>query len=255
MWTTQRRPLAALCAGVCLTPLALMGLANRARAQPPAPATTLEQVIVTAEKRTTDLQKAPLAITSLSADTLRQDNINQIDDLDGYVPGLTVAKNEGAERVVAIRGVGYETAENISTQPGVAFHIDGVNIVSTLALNQDFIGRRPRRGAARPPEHRIRPDRHGGLDQRDHQAARARPLRRRARRQLWELHLQQGLRGPEHTRRRHAGGPRGGPVPAPRRLRRGDRHPRRPPSTWTPPTTWRASSACCGGPTRPSAPP
>ena len=144
MWTTLPRPLAALCTGVCLTPLALPGGLDHARAQGPAPPpvaapTVLEQVIVTAEKRTTDLQKAPLAITSLSAETLRQDNINQIDDLNGYVPGLTVAKNEGAERVVSIRGVGYETAENISTQPGVAFHIDGVNIVSTLALNQDFI--------------------------------------------------------------------------------------------------------------------
>ena len=138
MWTTKPRPRAALLAGACLIPLALAGFP--ARAEPPdPPATVLEQVVVTAEKRTTDLQKAPLAITSLSADTLRQDNINQIDDLDGYVPGLTVAKNEGAERVVSIRGVGYETAENISTQPGVAFHIDGVNIVSTLALNQDFI--------------------------------------------------------------------------------------------------------------------
>ena len=104
-----------------------------------APPTTLEQVVVTAEKRDTVLQRAPLAITVVTAAQLRQDNINQIDDLDGYVPGLTVAKNEGAERVVAIRGVGYETAQNISTQPGVAFHIDGVNIVSTLALNQDFI--------------------------------------------------------------------------------------------------------------------
>ena len=134
MWTSPSRPLAVLGAGLCLAPLA-----NPAWAQPPDTPTVLEQVVVTAEKRTTDLQKAPLAITSIGADQLRQDNINQIDDLNGYVPGLTVAKNEGAERVVSIRGVGYETAENISTQPGVAFHIDGVNIVHTLALNQDFI--------------------------------------------------------------------------------------------------------------------
>ena len=96
MWTTPPRPLAALCAGVCLTPLALLGPTDRARAQsspPPAtsPSTVLEQVIVTAEKRTTDLQKAPLAITSLGAILIIYIGIQPPNNiLISYVIGIVV---------------------------------------------------------------------------------------------------------------------------------------------------------------------
>ncbi|MFT4089975.1 MAG: TonB-dependent receptor [Asticcacaulis sp.] len=99
----------------------------------------LEAVIVVGEKRSGRLQKVPLAVTALSADTLQQANVNQISDVNGLVPGLTVAKNGGAERVVSMRGIGYETAQNPNSQPGVAFHIDGVYVAHVMALAQDLL--------------------------------------------------------------------------------------------------------------------
>src|SRR5689334_6212934 len=94
----------------------------------------LQEVIVLADKRAVDLQKAPLAITALSADTLENANIRSSADLNGYVPGLTVARSEGVSRVVSIRGIGNEANQNDSAQPGVAYHIDGVYIASPVAL-------------------------------------------------------------------------------------------------------------------------
>ena len=101
--------------------------------------TTLTDIIVTGEKRETRLQSAPIAITAVSGDLMRQRNINELNDLNGYVPGLNIAKSEGAERIITIRGIGYETAQNPNSQPGVAFHIDGVYIAHVIALNQDLL--------------------------------------------------------------------------------------------------------------------
>lgn len=99
----------------------------------------LQEVIVLADKRAVDLQKAPLAITALSADALDNANIRSSADLNGYVPGLTVARSEGVSRVVSIRGIGNEANQNDSAQPGVAYHIDGVYIASPVALNAGFL--------------------------------------------------------------------------------------------------------------------
>lgn len=104
-----------------------------------APEDSLDEIVVTAEKRPTTVQSAPLAITAIEGAQLQQRNVNQVNDLNGYVPGLTIAKSEGAERVIAIRGIGYETAQNPNSQPGVAFHIDGVYIAHVIALNQDML--------------------------------------------------------------------------------------------------------------------
>lgn len=96
-------------------------------------------IIVVGEKREVNLQAAPLSITAVSQDALRQRNATELADLNGFVPGLTVTKSEGNERVIAIRGIGYETAQNPNSQPGVAFHIDGVYIAHVVALNQDLL--------------------------------------------------------------------------------------------------------------------
>ena len=99
----------------------------------------LEDIVVMGEKRETRLQSAPIAITAVSGDLLQQRNIVQLNDISGYVPGLNVAKSGGAERIITIRGIGYETAQNPNTQPGVAFHIDGVYVAHVAALAQDLL--------------------------------------------------------------------------------------------------------------------
>ena len=60
-------------------------------------------------------------------------------DLTGFAPGLTIAKNEGYNRVVAIRGVGFEAPQNDSAQPSVSYHVDGIFISNPIALNADFL--------------------------------------------------------------------------------------------------------------------
>ena len=99
----------------------------------------IEEVIVTAEKRSESLQDISQAITALSGSDLEEKNINSFVDLGSIVPGVTVAKNEGYKTVISIRGVGNETNQNAIAAPSVAFHMDGIFIASPFSLQTDFI--------------------------------------------------------------------------------------------------------------------
>src|SRR5579883_1199715 len=105
--------------------------------QPAAAAGGLEEIVVTAERRTTNLQTTPLAISAIQADTLQKENINQFADINGRVPSLEITHSSGYETIVTIRGVGLETPENApTTSPGVSFFMDGVYIANTISLDQ-----------------------------------------------------------------------------------------------------------------------
>jgi len=98
----------------------------------------LEEIIVTAERRQVSIQDAALAVSVLSGKNFDQSNIVRLDNFNGYVPGLTIAKNDGAGRVVSIRGVGWETAQNLSTQPSVLMYVDGVYMANPLSTGTDL---------------------------------------------------------------------------------------------------------------------
>jgi iron complex outermembrane receptor protein len=117
-----------------------VAVADPAPTEPAAdPQTGLGDIIVTGEKHEAPIQSTPLAITAISGGLMQERNMNQLTDFNGYVPGLSVEKNQGSERIITIRGIGYETSENPNSEPGVAFHIDGVYIAHVMALNQDLL--------------------------------------------------------------------------------------------------------------------
>lgn len=98
----------------------------------------LEEITVTARKREVSLQDAPLAVSVTTGEDFARSNIVRLDNFNGYVPGLTVAKNDGAGRVVTIRGIGWETAQNLSTRPSVLTYVDGIFLSNPLSLGLDL---------------------------------------------------------------------------------------------------------------------
>ncbi|MDB5428261.1 MAG: TonB-dependent receptor [Phenylobacterium sp.] len=115
--------------------------ASSALAQRAAPSAgggaTLETVIVTAERRGTDVQRTPDAVTSISSTTLDQSFTTSVAGLNAVVPSLEVTKTSGFENLVTVRGVGSGTPENgLTTVPGVSQFIDGVYIANTISLDQ-----------------------------------------------------------------------------------------------------------------------
>ncbi|AUC88763.1 TonB-dependent receptor [Alteromonas sp. MB-3u-76] len=99
----------------------------------------IENITVTAEKRSESLQEVSQAVTAISSGELDKKYISSFVDLSAVAPGVTVAKNEGFKSIISIRGVGNEANQNATANPSVSYHMDGIYIASPYALQTDFI--------------------------------------------------------------------------------------------------------------------
>ncbi len=71
----------------------------------PAVAQELEEVIVTATKRSESVQDVPLAITALSGHFTESVNLNDVKDLISFTPGITGNSQDSFIDAVSVRGV------------------------------------------------------------------------------------------------------------------------------------------------------
>lgn len=99
----------------------------------------IEEVLVTAEKRTENLQELSQAVSVFDDSTLEQRGMTSLIDLDALVPGVSIVKNEGFKTVITIRGVGNEANQNSIANPSVSYHLDGIYVASPFALQTDFL--------------------------------------------------------------------------------------------------------------------
>jgi outer membrane receptor protein involved in Fe transport len=86
----------------------------------------IEEVVVTAAKRTQTLQQIPIAVSVTSADTIKMAKIQDIKDLQSLVPSLRVSQLQNSTNTnFVIRGFG-NGANNPGIEPSVGVFIDGV---------------------------------------------------------------------------------------------------------------------------------
>ena len=89
----------------------------------PAISTRLDEIVVTANKRSESISKVGMTIKALSAATLQQEHVTSLADLAKAVPGLTYTPSEEGAPVYTLRGVGfYDTA--LSAYPDVSIYLD-----------------------------------------------------------------------------------------------------------------------------------
>lgn len=114
--------------------LALVASANSATAQQVASApaantdsTVVPEVLITATKRTTSLQKTPVAVTALDAAALEDAHVQTIQDVTNLVPSFQ-ATGQGDHGVITMtmRGIGNDSAKTEYADPEVAFFVDGI---------------------------------------------------------------------------------------------------------------------------------
>ncbi|HEY4545221.1 MAG TPA: TonB-dependent receptor [Pedomonas sp.] len=89
----------------------------------------LEEIVVTAQKRSEPLQRTALAISAVSADTLETRGIESAGKLTGIAPNLTTTSGNGnsSHLIIHVRGIG--DAEPILTADSpVGLYVDGVII-------------------------------------------------------------------------------------------------------------------------------
>ncbi len=71
----------------------------------PVSAQTLEEVLVTATKRTESVQDVPLAITALSGEFVNKVNLDDVKDLVSYAPGVTGNSQDSFIDAISVRGI------------------------------------------------------------------------------------------------------------------------------------------------------
>jgi iron complex outermembrane receptor protein len=104
---------------------------------------SLGEIIVTAERRSENLQNVPIAVTAFTADTLQMHNLNDVQSLGNLTPGLNLdagAPFSGDRSVLSasIRGIGQDDfAFNLN--PGVGVYLDGVYLARTIGANQNLL--------------------------------------------------------------------------------------------------------------------
>ena len=86
----------------------------------------VEEIFVTATKRTQTLQETPVAVTVTTADVIEKAQILDIKDLQSVVPTFRVSQLQNAgNTTLSIRGLG-NGGNNIGIEPSVGLFIDGV---------------------------------------------------------------------------------------------------------------------------------
>lgn len=105
-------------------------LAAPGQAQPSPDPAGLDEVVVTAQKRETNLQDTPISITVLSSTSLEDRQAISLGSLtDGAIPALRVAPFVGRSSAlnIGIRGVGASfDANQPARDAGVGVYVDGV---------------------------------------------------------------------------------------------------------------------------------
>lgn len=103
----------------------------------------LQEIVVTAQKRSENVQSVPVAITAVSAASLQAKGIHDVVDLAGQAPNVTLrstAQFGGSSSVLIsyIRGIGQnDFAFNL--EPGVGVYIDGVYLARNIGANADLL--------------------------------------------------------------------------------------------------------------------
>jgi iron complex outermembrane receptor protein len=86
-------------------------------------------IIVTAERRSENVQAVPMTVTALTATAISQENISTLDEIIKYTPNVTFGGNGPGQGVIFMRGLsagvqGQQSSATIATFPNVALYLD-----------------------------------------------------------------------------------------------------------------------------------
>lgn len=98
----------------------------------------LEEVLVTAQKRSENLTDVPISIAAITAQSLEQTGVRSLGDVAEYIPNLEISGSNSYSTVITIRGVGSQS-RNIGFDSRVGVYVDGVYTGQSPGSNQDIL--------------------------------------------------------------------------------------------------------------------
>jgi iron complex outermembrane receptor protein len=134
------RPISALRGRSGTTVAVAVALAIAASA---AHAQVLEEIVVTSQKRSENIQNVPIAVTAYTAESLQNKNIGDLHALSNLTPNVNLDSGSpfsGDSSVLSasIRGVGQDDFA-FNLDPGVGVYLDGVYLARTIGANQNLL--------------------------------------------------------------------------------------------------------------------
>lgn len=122
--------------------MAASGLTSAAAAQTtPQPAEDgggLDEILVTAQKKTDNLQTVPLSLTAFTGDTLIRSNVEGIKDLAARTPSLNVDSFSPGQPRYFIRGIGG-TSSDAGRDAAIGVFVDEVYMGRSAMTSTDFV--------------------------------------------------------------------------------------------------------------------
>ncbi len=108
-----------------------MGLVSNSHGSPTATAqdaasdafsggSELQEIVVTAEKRESTVQKTPISMTAISGDALAEKGISSVEQLVGTIPGVSMRSGGPGETEYEMRGLSSQGGSS----PTVGFYLD-----------------------------------------------------------------------------------------------------------------------------------
>ncbi|MFY8273492.1 TonB-dependent receptor [Pseudoalteromonas sp. SSDWG2] len=96
---------------------------------------SLEVIQITATRRSGSAQEAPLNITAMDSDVMKDQNIAQLEDVARWVPGLTITDQGGREgSPIIVRGLNTNSSERASDSGTVATYLGEIPLNINLRL-------------------------------------------------------------------------------------------------------------------------
>ena len=97
----------------------------------------LEEIVVTAQKRTENINKVGMQITAISGDTLRGKGVSSAADIANVVPGLSYTNSENNTPVYTLRGVGFYS-QALSAAPTVSVYMNEIPLPFSVLTKNAF---------------------------------------------------------------------------------------------------------------------
>ncbi len=100
-------------------------------------AQALEEIVVTAQRRTQSLQDVPISMNVFTGDMLRRQGFEKLAELSLYSPGLVI-RDRGEEQGLFLRGTGTQ-GKNRSIEQAVPTFVDGVHYGQAASVKNHFL--------------------------------------------------------------------------------------------------------------------